>query len=245
MRRVAAFACALGLTAAFAPALQAQPFVVPPFADDAPVDLDFTTDAASTAVACNGGDFELEPLPDDAEGFTVSGPFLNVSWDDLCRAWDLPLRDGVAYRHITVEFDFYLDRWVTPIFHNITSLRRTGVRRNERILYYGLVVRGDNRRTLLDFGNEKQLKQFSAWEAGTTYHVVFDIDIPSKRLDMSIYKGEDLMQQMGGKLTAREIKNLPGKLVRLDFSSGGVAFNAYYPPFQSEFSNLKVVLEPF
>ena len=245
VRRVVGFALALGLIAIFAPVLQAQPFAVPQVSDEASFDLDLATGEANTSVPCTDGDFAMEPLPDDAEGFTITGPFLNVSWDDLCRAWELPLREGVAYRHVTVEFDLYLDHWVTPIFHNITSLRRTSGRKNERILYYGLVVRGDNRRTLLDFGNEKQLKQFSSWEPGTTYHIVFDVDVPAKRLDMGIYKGEDLMQQMGGKLTAREIKNLPGKLVSLDFSSGGVAFNGYFPPFDSEYSNLKVVLEPF
>lgn len=245
MRRAVAFSCALGLTAAFAPALQAQPFVVPPFSEEAAVDLDFTTDAALVVAPCPEGDLAWEPLPDEAEGFAISNDFLEVRDGDPCRAWDLPLREGVAYRHVTVEFDLYLDRWVTPIFHNITSLRRTGVRKNERILYYGLVLRGDNRRTLLDFGNEKQLKQVGPWQQGGTYHIVFDVDIPAKRLTLSVYDGEELVQQLGGKLNAREVKNLPGKLVRLDFSSSVVAHHAYFYPSGWRFSNLKVLLEPF
>ncbi len=246
MRRVTAFACAIGLTTALAPALQAQPFVVPPFAEDSVADLDLATDAALVLAPCDGGDLELEALPDGAEGFAISGPFLDVSWDSLCRAWDLPLREGVAYRHVTIEFDFHLDSWVTPIFHNITSLRRTGVRKNERILYYGLTLRGDKRRTLLDFGHEKQLKEVGPWQEGGAYHMVFDVDIPAKRLNMGVFDMDgNLVQEMGGKLTARELKNLTGRVVRLDFSSGGIAHHAYYPPFRSEYSNLKVTLVPF
>ena len=46
-------------------------------------------------------------------------------------------------------------------------------------------------------------------------------------------------------MTAREIKNLGGdKMVKVDFSSGGVAFNAYFPPRGWTFSNLKVTVVP-
>lgn len=249
MRRVVAFACALGLTATLAPVLQAQPFIIPPFSEDEAaggiVDLDLTTDAALVLAPCDGGDLEWEALPDGAEGFAIPGQFLEVRWEHLCRGWDLPLRDGVAYRHVTVEFDLYLDRWVSPIFHNITSLRRTSSRRNQRILYYGLVLRGDKRRTLLDFGHERQAKVDGPWREGTTYHLVFDVDVPSKKVNMQVYEGEDLIHEVGGKLSSREIKNLRGQVVRLDFSSGGIAHHAYFPPFGSQYSNLKVTLTPF
>jgi len=42
-------------------------------------------------------------------------------------------RQGVPYKAVYVEFDMRLDHWVTPIFHNLTSLRRTSAKRLQRV----------------------------------------------------------------------------------------------------------------
>jgi hypothetical protein len=240
VRRVIAFAFALGLTAALAPALRADDV----FASRAEEDVRGTF-AAGTAVPCTGGDIEPQALPDGEEGMMVPGLFLEPHADDLCRFYDVPLEAGVAYRRIRVEFDVYLDHWVTPIFHNVTSLRRSGRKKNERVLYYGLIVRGDNRKTVLDLGQEKMVKQEAPWQEGATYHIVLTADVGARRINLEVYQGEDLIQAIGGKATARELKQLTDRYVRVDFSSGGVADGAYFPPIGWQYWDLKITVERF
>jgi hypothetical protein len=159
---------------------------------------------------------------------------------DLCRAFELPIPNNVAYRHIKVEVDMYMDRWTTPLFHNIMSLRRSGRTRNERVLYGGMIIRGDNKKTVLDLGRESLKKEVGPWAPGTTYRLVMDADVPSKKVVLSVFEGENLVQQISGKLTAREIMSVAGKRVKVDFSSPGVGDGAYFPPTNWTFSNLKV-----
>lgn len=240
LRRALSVAAMLALTAL--PVL-AQEDVLD-FADFDPFDAQSLIGAASSP-PCPNGDAVLEALPDGAEGFAIPGTFLDVKATDLCRAYEVPLRVGVAYKAIRVEFDMYLKNWVTPVFHNITALRRTGSKRNERILVYGLIIRGDRRRTLLDLGNEKLVKEFHPWKTETQYHVVMEANRSSKKVRMDVYEGETWSHGAQGKMTARELKSLGGdKVVKVDFSSSSVAFNGYFPPTGWVFSNLKVEAIP-
>jgi hypothetical protein len=200
----------------------------------------------AAGVACTDAGLVQEPLPDEAEGFSIPGEFLLVKDDDLCRSFTVPLRLGVPYKAIYVDFDLELDRWVTNIFHNISSLRRTASKRNARVLYYGLIIRGDKRRTILDLGAEKQVKQDHPWQEHTKYHITMETNLPGKRIKMDVFDADgNWVFGTQGKMTAREIKNLGGdKEVKIDFSSGGIAFHAYFPPTGWSYSNLKVTAVP-
>ncbi|HEX2645291.1 MAG TPA: hypothetical protein VHU81_20000 [Thermoanaerobaculia bacterium] len=202
-------------------------------------DLDVATGAAVQAT-CAAGDSEILPLNGGLDGMQIDGEFLHVRAADLCRAFELPIPNNVAYRHIKVEVDMYMDRWTTPLFHNIMSLRRSGRTRNERVLYGGMIIRGDNKKTVLDLGRESLKKEVGPWAPGTTYRLVMDADVPSKKVVLSVFEGENLVQQISGKLTAREIMSVAGKRVKVDFSSPGVGDGAYFPPTNWTFSNLKV-----
>lgn len=247
LKRSLFIAALLTLTVALAPAV-AQPFpdeISIPGGFD-PFDAQSLWDAANVAVPCTDGGLAREPLPDGAEGFAIPDEFLAVRKDDLCRSFTVPLRLGVPYKAIYVEFDLYLDHWVTPIFHNISSLRRTANKRLQRVLYYGLIIRGDRRRTILDLGAEKQIKTDHPWREETQYHVFMEANLPGKRIKMDVFDAEGhFLFGTQGRMTAREIKNLGGdKEVKVDFSSGGVAFHAYFPPTGWKFSNLKVTAVP-
>ncbi|HEX2224754.1 MAG TPA: hypothetical protein VHN15_11170 [Thermoanaerobaculia bacterium] len=184
---------------------------------------------------------ELLPLEEEgALGFRIEGEFLRVQATDLCRDFELPLANNVAYRNVRVEVDVHMNRWTTPLFHNVMSLRRSGRTRNERVLYGGVIIRGDNRKTVLDLGREQQVKSVGSWAPGTTYRLVLEANVPARRVTLSVYDGENLVQQMGGRLTSRDIRSLPGKRVKVDFSSPGVGDHAYFPPNGWTFSNLKV-----
>jgi hypothetical protein len=197
--------------------------------------------AAADGGACLDGDVQPQALPDGLEGFALPGTFLEVRPDDLCRAYDVPLALGVKYRSITVDFDLDLDHWVTPNFHNITSLRRSGQKRNERILFYGVILKGDNRRTVLDLGKDSLKKAFGPWQEETRYHISLSANVGSKKIDLNVYQGDDLVHSVSGKMTTKEIRSLVTNMVRVDFSSAGVADFAYFPPYGWKFSNLIVV----
>lgn len=235
------------LTLAFAPAF-AQPFSDEIFipANFDPFNAESVVGSAISAVPCTDAGLTLEPLVDGFEGFAVPGEFLLVQGSDLCRSFTVPLRLKVPYKAIYVEYDLELDRWVTPIFHNISSLRRTASKRNQRILYYGVMIRGDKRRTILDLGAEKQVKQDHPWKEHTKYRISMEVNRPAKRIKMDVFNQDgDWVFGTQGKMTAREIKNLGGdKEVKIDFSSGGIAFHAYFPPTGWKYSNLKVTAIP-
>ena len=61
-------------------------------------------------------------------------------------------------------------------------------------------------------------------------------------------KGSAALGLRGVGRAEERVDNLTGaagdKTVKVDFSSGGVAFNAYYPPTGWKFSNLKAVAIP-
>jgi hypothetical protein len=196
--------------------------------------------AAADSGGCLEGEAQMEALPDGAEGFAIPSNFLVVRPDDLCRVYDVPLELGVKYRSITVDFDLDLDRWVTPNFHNITSLRRSGKKRNERILYYGVILKGDNRRTVLDLGKDTLKKEFGPWQEETRYHLTLTVNVGAKRVELNVYQGDDLVHSVAGKLTTKEIVSLANNVVRVDFSSIGIADHAYFPPTGWRFSNLIV-----
>ena len=246
LKRSLLIAALLTLTTAFAPvyaqAISEEIFVPAGFN---PFDVESIM-GEIVSVPCTDGGFEREPLPDGAEGFTVTGEFLQVRTIDLCRSFDVPLRLNVPYKAVFVEYDLELDRWVTPIFHNISSLRRTAAQRQQRVLHYGFMIRGDKRRTILDLGHEKQLKVVHPWKEHTKYHIAMEVNLPGKRVKLDVFN-QDGSYAFGvqGKMTAREIKNLGGdKVVKVDFSSGGVAFHAYYPPTNWRYSNLTVRAVP-
>lgn len=222
---------ALGLCAAFAP-LHAQ-------TSTGVDDIEILTAAAVTG-SCGPGTAQPQPLPDGAEGFTIPGEFLRVQAVDLCRSYDVPLAYGVAYRRIEVSFDFDLDRWVSPFFSNITSLRRSGKKRHERVLIYGLILRGDRHRTVLDRGNEALTKADGPWQEHSSYHIVLSADLNARKINLNVYQGDQLVHNVSGRMTAREIKSFTDRVVRVDFSSPGVGDGAYFPPTGSQYSNLTV-----
>lgn len=245
LKRALLIAALLTLTTAFAPVFAqaiSEEIFVPAGFD--PFDVEGLFGEAA-GVPCTDGGLATAPLADGAEGFTIAGDFLEVSSLDLCRSFTVPLRQGVPYKAVYVEFDMYLKQWVTPIFHNVSSLRRTAKKRLQRVLYYGLIIRGDKRRTVLDLGAEKQVKEYHPWNEETLYHVVMEVNKPGKRVKMDVYQDGNPVFGAQGKMTARDITNLGGdKEVKVDFSSGGVAFHAYFPPTGWKFSNLKVTAVP-
>lgn len=186
--------------------------------------------------------------------FTLPGQF---SVGNHFASYDLPLQDGVQYGHARMEFDLQIERWLpthplNPNFKNVASFRRSAKSRPERLLYWGLILKGSGDfRTILDMGMapgaEDGLTIKSGkgpWKPRNSYHLVFDFDAEARRITFEVYQGGQRVQRLEGPVVFTDIFNLPDKRVRVDFSSDGVGDGAYFPTTGWKYSNLVVKLTP-
>jgi hypothetical protein len=173
-------------------------------------------------------------------GAIVSAPgvFLDVRQGDSYRAFELPLQLDARYRKLVVDFDIYLANWQSTWFHGITSLKR-----NDKTLYYGLLLKGDPTKTIVDLGREQQVKENFPWRQRTTYHVRMIYDLPAKRITAQFFQGGSLVHALAGRMMSNDLRAFGKYRVRVDFGLPGVAHSAYYPPYGSKFSNLTVTAE--
>lgn len=172
--------------------------------------------------------------------FEVPGQYLHAKQGDSFKQFDIPLVDGVRYKKATVEFDVYVDKFPNGIFAGVTSLRR-----NDRTLFYGLVVRGGRSKAILDMGVDDDVVQGNSgpWKQRTNYHLVFEYDVPSATLTFKTFRSGELVETLRGRINHFDLTR-NGKLVRVDFGQTGVADGAYFPPIGWKYSNLKVTFEP-
>ncbi len=172
--------------------------------------------------------------------FEARGLFLNAKAGDSFKQYDIPLIDGVRYRKATIEFDLFVDKFPNGIFAGVTSMRR-----NDRTLFYGLIVRGDRSKAILDMGVDDDIVSGSSgpWKAKTNYHLVFDYDTQTGNLVFKTFRNGSLVETLSGPLNHPDLER-NGKVMRVDFGMTGVADGAYFPPIGWKYSNLKVVFEP-
>jgi hypothetical protein len=172
--------------------------------------------------------------------FEVPGTYLDAKPGSSFKQFDIPLVEGVRYKKATVEFDVYVNKFPNGIFAGVTALRRT-----DRTLFYGLVVRGARSKAILDMGIDDDVVQGNSgpWKERTNYHLVFEYDVPTSTLTFKTMRNGELVETLRGRINHFDLtKN--GKLVRVDFGQTGVADGAYFPPIGWRYSNLKVTFEP-
>jgi len=168
------------------------------------------------------------------------GVFFQAKVGDSFKQIDIPLVEGTSYKKATVEFDLYVDRFPTGIFAGVTSMRRT-----DKTLYYGLIVRGDRSKAILDMGVDDDIVDGKSgpWQQRTNYHLTFEYDTVSSRLTFKTARNGTLVETLSGPINHFDLsKN--SKVVRVDFGMTGVADGAYFPPIGWRYSNLKVTFEP-
>ncbi|HEX9670932.1 MAG TPA: hypothetical protein VGC93_15780 [Thermoanaerobaculia bacterium] len=166
------------------------------------------------------------------------GVFLDVRQGDSYKAYELPLALDVKYKKLTVDFDLYLHRWQSTWFHGITSLKR-----NDKTLYYGLLLKGSPTKTIVDLGRERQIKENFNWQERTDYHVRMIYDVPARKVTAQISRNGAVVHSVTGKMGVADLRAFSKFRVRIDFGLPGVAHSAYFPPYGSRYSNLEVRLE--
>jgi hypothetical protein len=168
------------------------------------------------------------------------GLFFQAKVGDSFKQLDIPLVEGTRYKKATVEFDLYVDKFPAGIFAGVTSLRRT-----DRTLYYGLIVRGGRSKAILDMGVTDDIVDGKSgpWQQRTNYHLTFEYDTVSSRLTFKTVRNGSLVETLSGPINHPDLSN-NGKVMRVDFGMTGVADGAYFPPIGWKYSNLKVTFEP-
>lgn len=198
-------------------------------------------DESEEAADADGVDSYAEAVV-SPDRLTLPGVFLNARRGDSYRAFDLPLTQGVRYKRITVDFDLYLHRWVNPLFHGVMGLRR-----NDRTLYAGLILRGDRKKTILDLGKEELArdKKSGPWRPRSNYHIRLTTDAQARRVTLQVFQGGRLVHTLAGPMTTPDLRVTDGRKMRVDFGGTKVADGAYFPPFGWRYSNLTVQAERF
>lgn len=184
---------------------------------------------------------EAAPLV-SADHLSIRGVFLNARKGDSYRVFDLPLSSGVRYKRVTVDFDLYLHKWVNPLFHGVMALRR-----NDRTLYAGLILRGDRAKTILDLGKEELArdKHSGPWRPRNNYHIRITTDVETRRVTVQVFQRGKLVHTLAGPLTTPDLSVSGGRKMRVDFGGTKVADGAYFPPYGWKYSNLVVQAERF
>lgn len=174
------------------------------------------------------------------DNVTHKGVFLNARQGDSYKAFELPLRAGVRYKKVTVDFDLYVNKWSTPLFHSIASLRR-----NDRTLYYGLLMRSDRRKTIIDLGRERTATGVGPWAQKGNYHIRMTANAQARTVTMEMFQGGNLVHTVSGPMTNWDLSVSAKTRIRVDFGATKVADGAYFPPFGWRYSNLAVKAETY
>lgn len=169
------------------------------------------------------------PLP--FTEFHQPGTFLAASVADPYRAFQLPIEPNQLLSRIEVEFDFFLGRFNTDLFHTVTSLRSDG-------LFFEVAIRGDNSRTFWDTPGQSA-REGGPWRAGGSYHIKMSYDVLEDTAMLEVFERGQLVQTLEAQANRPLLGPLDGSL-RLDFSQRKVVDNAFFPLWGSRFSNLAV-----
>jgi hypothetical protein len=181
-----------------------------------------------------------DPKPDGDGSFSLPGTFLDAKPGDSYREYELALRPGARYKRLTVDFDLFLNRWQSSLFHAVTGLRRA-----DKTLYYGLILRADRAKTIFDLGKGQLAKDDGGlWQEGTNYHIRTTYDVESRQVTLEVFRGGKQVEVLSGAMTSTDLRETNRK-VRIDFGIAKVADGAYFPPVGWKFSNLEVKAVPF
>ncbi len=199
----------------------------------------------SGAGAGSGGGGSGDPTPPaTAQTFTVSGVFLNARPGASSISYNLPLTAGVPYQEIVTEFDLYVNRWQTNLFHGVFAMRRGAAVRENRVLYDGVTIRGDNSKTELELGYQDQfVKTVGPWKQLHHYHVRVDYDVINRLITFQTFEGGVLTYTLKGPAYNFDVAD-NGNKVHVDFGLSGIADGAYFPPIGWIFSDLQVSMVP-
>lgn len=157
----------------------------------------------------------------------------------------IPLAAGQAYRRATIEFDMRTNTFA-PVFDSIVGLVRPGATIQDRVLYFGFHIRGRRGRTFIDLGVpvlEPAIRADYRWTEQTLYRVRIVYDVQARNVTLQALQNGQVVHTATGGIFNLDLSDNGAGMV-LKFGLPGIADNAYFPPFNWTFSNLRAQLEP-
>lgn len=151
----------------------------------------------------------------------------------------------VDYHTLSINFDVNVaDPPGFVVFRNVIGMFRLGGRRFGKTLYFGSFENFGKSKFVIDLGTpfiETTLKRNFALVGGHRYHfsITLDNDQHSLHYVVTTSDGAVLADVLGGLFNDFNVVN--GNAPVIEMGLGGVADNAYFPPFGWRFANLSII----
>jgi hypothetical protein len=155
------------------------------------------------------------------------------------------LDPNTFYHSLSINFDVAVkDPPSFVVFRNVIGMFRKGGRRFGKTLYFGSFENFGKQKYVVDVGTpfiETTLKRIFALRGGHTYHfsITLDNDQRSNHYLITNESGGVVMDLLVGLYNDFNVVQGNGPIIEMGL--GGVADNAYFPPYGWAFRNLEIV----
>jgi len=155
------------------------------------------------------------------------------------------LDPNTDYHHLSIDFDVAVkDPNSFVVFRNVIGMFRHGGRRFLKTLYFGSFENFGKQKYVIDVGTpfiETTLKRIFPLRGGHTYHFAIDLDNDQRSLHYVITNesGGVVTDILGG--LYNDFNVVQGNAPIIEMGLGGVADNAYFPPYGWAFRNFELV----
>jgi hypothetical protein len=155
------------------------------------------------------------------------------------------LDPNTHYHTLSIDFDVAVkDPNSFVVFRNVIGMFRFGGRRFGKTLFFGSFENFGKSKYVIDLGTpfiETTLKRNFPLLGGHTYHFSIDLDNDQRSIHYVIlnHDGSVVMDVLGG--LYNDFNFFQGNGPIIEMGLGGVADNAYFPPFGWAFQNFSLV----
>jgi hypothetical protein len=173
------------------------------------------------------------------------GGFFRVTQGSSDLKIPLALDPNAAYHTLAINMDVSVaDPPSFVVFRNVIGMFRFGGRRFGKTLFFGSFENFDKQKYVIDLGTpfiETTLKRNFPLLNGNTYHFAITLDNDQQSLHYVITNraGAVVTDVLGGLYNNFNV--FQGNAPIIELGLGGVADNAYFPPFGWRFANLSIV----
>ncbi|HLX08593.1 MAG TPA: hypothetical protein VKY89_12110 [Thermoanaerobaculia bacterium] len=192
-------------------------------------------------------EFPATQIPTNLTTVTLDsrpGTFFRVKQGASDLTFPVNLDPTVNYHTMTIAFDVAVkDPPSFTVFRNVVGMFRHGGRRFNKTLFFGSFENFDKKKYVIDVGTpfiETTLKYLFPLVGGRTYrfNITLDNDQHSNHYVITDQSGAVVMDTLAGLYNDFETVN--GNQVQIEMGLGGVADNAYFPPYGWAFQNLDI-----
>jgi hypothetical protein len=193
-------------------------------------------------------EYPVTQLPTGLAGVTLDsrpGTFFRVVQGNSDLHIPVNLDPHTFYHSLSIDFDAAVrDPNSFVVFRNVIGMFRFGGRRFGKTLYFGSFENFDKQKYVIDLGTpfiETTLKRIFPLVGGHTYHFSITLNNDQRSIHYVITNkgGAVVMDVLGG--LYNDFNVFQGNAPIIEMGLGGVADNAYFPPYGWAFQNLSIV----